>query len=177
MKFPKIWLVGMLALVPQGVSSCKSAPDKSELNAQPHSNPAAPRVSASTIPPEQVHAGAPSAPLKPAENAVQSEMRLLHDATRDWVTAIANNTLETIPTGIHKVHGARMVTEEALKKGSYKPPKNGEDLQAFIKQDEAFHDELVKLLQASKARDLPAATKQLGTVLEGCTDCHAKYRF
>jgi cytochrome c556 len=75
------------------------------------------------------------------------------------------------------VHGARMVTEEALKKGGYKPPKNGADLDAFVKQDEAFHDELVKLLKASKANDLPATTKQLGVVLEGCTNCHTKYRF
>ena len=38
-------------------------------------------------------------------------------------------------------------------------------------------DELVKLLKASKAKDLPATTKQLGVVLEGCTSCHTKYRF
>ncbi|MCE7890614.1 MAG: hypothetical protein DYH12_13115 [Sorangiineae bacterium PRO1] len=55
--------------------------------------------------------------------------------------------------------------------------KAGSDLEAFKREDEAFHDELVKLLQASKRNDLPGATKQLGTVLEGCTSCHQKYRF
>jgi len=34
-------------------------------------------------------------------------------------------------------------------------------------QDEAFHDELVKLLEAARARDLPRAARQLGVVLEG----------
>ena len=31
--------------------------------------------------------------------------------------------LASIPPGISKVHGARMVTEKALEKGEYKPPK------------------------------------------------------
>ncbi len=113
----------------------------------------------------------------PAANPVQAEMRALHEATRDWVTAIANNDLASIPRGISRVHAARMVTEKAVESGAYKPPKAGADIEAFKKQDEAFHDELVKLLKASKANDLPAATKQLGVVLEGCTSCHTKYRF
>lgn len=162
-----IWF-GVLILAANGwLVSCKSQPEKAPMKAEPPAQPST----------------APAAPTPSAQaptvavNPVQNEMRLLHEATRDWVTAIANNTLDTIPSGIHKVHGARMVTEEALKKGSYKPPKNGDDLDAFIKQDEAFHDELVKLLKASKAGDLPGTTKQLGVVLEGCTSCHTKYRF
>lgn len=115
--------------------------------------------------------------LPPPANPVQAEMRALHEATRDWVTAVAQNELASIPPGISKVHSARMVTEKALEKGEYKPPKAGSDLEAFKREDEAFHDELVKLLQASKRNDLPGATKQLGTVLEGCTSCHQKYRF
>ncbi|MCC6897815.1 MAG: cytochrome c [Polyangiaceae bacterium] len=122
-------------------------------------------------------ASASATPAPPPANPVQAEMRALHEATRDWVTAIANNDLASIPTGISKVHSARLVTEKALEKGEYKPPKAGADLAAFKKQDEAFHDELVKLLKASKANDLPGATKQLGVVLEGCTGCHVKYRF
>jgi cytochrome c556 len=104
-------------------------------------------------------------------------MRALHEATRDWVTAIAQNDLASIPAGISRVHAARMVTEKALEKGEYKPPKAGANLAEFKKQDEAFHDELVKLLKASNAKDLPAASRQLGVVIEGCTSCHLKYRF
>ncbi|MCK6532973.1 MAG: cytochrome c [Polyangiaceae bacterium] len=122
-------------------------------------------------------ASASATPAPPPANPVQAEMRALHAATRDWVTAIANNDLASIPTGISQVHSARMVTEKAIEKGEYKPPKAGADMAAFKKQDAAFHDELVKLLKASKGNDLPGATKQLGVVLEGCTSCHVKYRF
>jgi hypothetical protein len=122
---------------------------------------------------------APPAPSATAssQNPVQAEMQVLHGAARDWVTAIAQNQLELIPAGIAKVHAARTVTERALEKGEYKLPKAGADLEQFKKEDEAFHEELVKLVRASKSKDLPAATKQLGTVLVGCTNCHVKYRF
>ena len=117
-------------------------------------------------------------PPGPPLNAVQAEMRLLNEATRDWVTAIAQNGLATIPDGISRVHAARQVTDEALTAGTYVPPKGGQAaLAAFIEQDEAFHDELVTLLKAARANDLEAATKQVGVVLQGCTSCHAKFRF
>jgi len=121
-------------------------------------------------------ADGPAAAAAPA-NPVQAEMRALHDATRDWVTAIADNDLARIPPGISRVHAARQVTEQALLKGEYRPPKASDDVAGFTRQDEAFHDELVKLLEAARASDLPRATRQLGVVLEGCTTCHQKYRF
>lgn len=49
-------------------------------------------------------------------------------------------------------------------------------MKGFVARDEAFHAELVKLLRAAQANDLPAATKQLGPILEGCTGCHQQYR-
>lgn len=110
-------------------------------------------------------------------NAVQNEMRILNEAVRDSVTAIAYNRLDAIEPAIHKVHAARELTEKALESGTYKLPKNADQLAAFKAQDEAFHGELVKLLQAAKANDLVATTTQLGVVLEGCTGCHTRYRF
>ncbi len=119
---------------------------------------------------------APSSPPVEA-NPVKSEMRVLHEATKGWVTAIANNNLAAIPEGIKEVHGAREITEKALKSGRYHPPKNSADIDQFEKQDAEFHGRLVELMNAAKARDLPGATRELGRVLEGCTDCHTKFRF
>ncbi len=105
-------------------------------------------------------------------------MRLLNEAMRDWVTAVAQNSLAAIPAGISRVHAAREVTDSALKRGEYVPPKGGKPaLAAFIEQDEAFHDELVTLLRAARANDLEAATRQLGVVMQGCTSCHTAFRF
>lgn len=113
----------------------------------------------------------------PPGNPVQEEMRALHEAARDWVTFVANGQLSLIPPTIPRIHAARQVTERALADGSYRPPKNGHLLQDFVRQDEAFHDELVRLLKAARQDDLPAATRQLGVIMEGCTSCHVKFRF
>lgn len=110
-------------------------------------------------------------------NAVQNEMRILNEAVRDSVTAIAYNRLDAIEPAIHKVHAARELTEKALESGTYKLPKNADQIEAFKAQDEAFHGELVKFLKAAKANDLVATTTQLGVVLDRCTSCHTKYRF
>ncbi len=126
---------------------------------------------------EHDHGAAQPSALPAGVNPVQNEMRILHEASRDWVTAIANNNLPAIPDGIRKVHGARTITEQALESGSYSPPKNPGDLEQFKKQDEQFHERLVQLMRASEAKDLPRATRELGNVLQGCTDCHTKYRF
>src|SRR6185436_15398535 len=50
---------------------------------------------------EHAHASADAPPALPSgTNPVQNEMRVLHEAARDWVTAVANGTLETIPASI-----------------------------------------------------------------------------
>ena len=116
-------------------------------------------------------------PETKAPNAVQHEMRELALAMQVTLNAIANNTLGDVTPAIHKVHGARDLTEAALKDKLVVLPKNGDKLAAFIKEDEAFHNELVKLVKAARANDLTAATRQFGVVMNGCTACHSKYRF
>ncbi len=110
-------------------------------------------------------------------NPVRNEMRALHQATRDWVTAISYNNLRAIPASVRKVHQARMVTEAALAKGAYAPPKNADKLGEFKELDEKFHAQLVRLVRSAEADDLPATTRQLGVVLDACTNCHMKFRF
>lgn len=115
--------------------------------------------------------------LPPPKNPVQAEMRALEEAARISVSAIANNRLSEIPPALHRVHSAMEATEKALEKGDYKPPKNPDKVADLKSTDEAFHGELVKLMRAANANDLPGATKQFGVVLEGCTSCHQKFRF
>lgn len=121
---------------------------------------------------------ASAAPARPAGlNPVQHEMILLSEAMNTILLAVANNNLQAIPPAIHKVHEARLVTEEALLNGEYQPPKNSDQVEAFIAEDEAFHDELVTLMKAVKADDLQAATRQVGVIVNSCTSCHTQYRF
>lgn len=157
-------------------SACKPGHEATPKAASTHPEPATRQSPKESAPARADTAASVTVPPKNG-NPVQNEMRVLHEATRDWVSAIANNTPEIIPASIGKVHEARMVTEEAVEAGAYKPPKNSDAMADFAKQDDAFHAELVKLLQASRAKDLPATTKQLGVVLEGCTSCHLRFRF
>ena len=122
-------------------------------------------------------ATAPVAPdALPPGNAVQNEMRLLHEAMRDTVSAIALGQLSTIPERLHAVHEARELTEKALEGGTYKLPKNADQLEAFKALDESFHADLEKLLAGATANDPVATSTALGTVMSRCEGCHALYR-
>lgn len=143
-----------------------------------HAGHAAPAGATDPIAAQQQRAALASTEKVPEGlNAVQNEMLLLEAATRDMVTAVANDQLAAIPPLLHGVHGAKDLTAKAIAAGEWKPPKNADDVAGFVAMDEAFHGELVKLLKAAQADDLPAATKQLGVVLDGCTSCHEQYRF
>jgi hypothetical protein len=114
--------------------------------------------------------------LPPAANAVQNEMRLLHETMRDTVTAIALGTLSTIPERLHAVHAARELTEKAVESGTYVLPRNPGQLEAFKALDESFHEELEKLVTAASANDPVATATALGTVMGRCEGCHAQFR-
>lgn len=108
--------------------------------------------------------------------AVQNEMRLLHEALRDAVSAIANGNLATIAESLHRVDRARELTEKAVEAKQYVLPKDPDQLEAFEAKDKAFHGELEKLLEASKSNDAKATSEQLGVVLSKCGDCHTQFR-
>ncbi|MEO8842005.1 MAG: cytochrome c [Kofleriaceae bacterium] len=120
----------------------------------------------------------PSSPdhLPQGVNAVQNEMRLLHEALRDTVSAIALDTLSTIPERLHAVHRARELTEHAVESGTYKLSKNGDQLEVFKALDESFHVELEKLAAGASANDPIATSTALGTVMGRCAGCHAQFR-
>ncbi len=114
--------------------------------------------------------------IPPGVNAVQNEMRLLHEAMRDSVSAIGLGTLSTIPERLHGVHRARELTEQAIESGAYKLPRNGDQLEAFKALDESFHGELEKLLAGASANDPIATSTALGAVMGRCEGCHAQFR-
>ena len=108
-------------------------------------------------------------------NAVQNEMRLLDAAMRDILTLLANKQLDAIPKRIFAVHGARDLTEQALASGAYRPPRG--DVAAFGAVDTAFHDQLVRMVKASRAGDLQGATDAYADAVRGCASCHESFCF
>ncbi|MEW5851265.1 MAG: cytochrome c [Myxococcota bacterium] len=125
----------------------------------------------------QASVAAVPVPNEPGPTALKAEMWLLTAAMQEVLVALANNNLPAIPAAIHRVHAAREMTEQSLERGLVKLPRNADKVAEFKQEDAAFHDELVKLVQASRHNDLQAATRQTGVLLNACTQCHLKYRF
>lgn len=121
-------------------------------------------------------APAPTTSAGPASNAVQAEMRLLDQALRDAVGAIGAGDVRSVEHGLHRVHGAMEATEKAVEGGSYKPPRGADKLPRFKELDRAFHAELEKLAEASRANDVGRTATQLGVVLGRCQGCHDEVR-
>ncbi len=114
--------------------------------------------------------------LPPGVNAVQNEMRLLHEAMRDTVSAIALGSLATIAERLHDVDRARELTERAVESGTYRLSRNADQLEGFKALDETFHAELEKLAASASANDSVATSTALGTVMGRCEGCHAQFR-
>ncbi|HEY6036633.1 MAG TPA: cytochrome c [Kofleriaceae bacterium] len=132
--------------------------------------PPPPPAAASELPPaspDRVPAGI---------NAVQNEMRLLHAALRDAVSALALGTLSTIPERLHAVHRARELTEHAVESGAYTLAKNPDQRATFEALDASFHGELEKLEAAASANDPVATGAALGAVMGRCEGCHTLFR-
>lgn len=110
-------------------------------------------------------------------NPVQNEMRLLSATMQNVLSMIANDNLEAIPPEIKKIHPARQLTQKAIKNGDYAPPKNADKLKKFKKLDRGFHKNLKSMVKAAKDGDLEATSKQYGKLVNGCTGCHAKFRY
>lgn len=126
--------------------------------------------------PEQHHETATSDWPAPAANPVQTEMRMLSDTLGSSVRAIGLGDVRPIEHQLHKLHEAKEATEAAVKGGTYKLPKNPEQLEAFEGMDNAFHEQLEVLAKASQANDVAGAADALGTLVKACQGCHAMFR-
>ena len=112
----------------------------------------------------------------PDDNAVRAEMRLLDKAFKNAIDGLLLNRPEIIEQPFHEVHKAKMNTEKAIKKGNIKLPKNSNKLKEFVELDEAFHEKLVGLLKASRKKDMNAVKTSIDEILDGCVQCHNKFR-
>jgi cytochrome c556 len=114
----------------------------------------------------------PSAVLNP----VQNEMQLLTTALEGAVRGIGLGDVRAVEHDLHRVHLAKEATGAALQSGSYKPPKNPDQLERFRALDEAFHGDLERLVDASHRNDVPGTAAALGTVMQACQGCHSEFR-
>lgn len=122
------------------------------------------------------HGSAESPPLPLPGNPVQTEMRMLTSILEATVRAIGARDVRPIEHELHRLHAAKEATTAALRDGSYKLPRNPEQIDAFVAMDEAFHEHLGALVSASRANDIPRTADALGAIVRGCEGCHAMFR-
>jgi len=107
---------------------------------------------------------------------VKIEMRLLNDAFKNLIDSLILNTPEGIEEPFHEVHKAKANTEAALEKGEIKLPKNGDKMKQFVEMDEQFHKKLEILIEASRKKDMKTVQETTHKLLNGCVQCHSKFR-
>lgn len=123
-----------------------------------------------------VHAEEAKPVATPADSPVKAEMRLLNDAFKNLIDSLILNTPETIEEPFHEVHKAKANTEAALEKGEIKLPKNGDKMKQFVELDEQFHKNLELLIEASRKKDMKTVQETTHKLLNGCVQCHSKFR-
>ena len=111
-----------------------------------------------------------------ADNPVKVEMRLLNDAFKNLLVSLILNNPGAIEEPFHEVHRAKANTEKALEKGEIKLPKNSNKMKEFIHMDEQFHGKLEALIEASRKGDMKAVQDVTHKLLNGCVQCHNKFR-
>ncbi len=109
-------------------------------------------------------------------NPVQVEMRLLSDAMRTAVDGIAAGDVRRLPAQLHAVHLAAGDTRSAIEKGEYMLPAGADQLESFLALDEAFHRDLIKMVQAAKSNDVAATAEHFGALMNRCHGCHEQFR-
>lgn len=115
-------------------------------------------------------------PRSAAANPVQNEMRLLTSALEATVGGIGRGDVRSVEHEVHRVHLAKQATDEAIRAGSYRLPRNPGRLSDFRALDEAFHDDLERLVEASRRNDVNAAAQALSALVQRCDGCHRDFR-
>ncbi len=110
------------------------------------------------------------------QSPVKQEMIALKTAFSTLIDALILNKLDAVEPAFHEVHKAREATEEAIKEGRIKLPKNQKRFKEFAKMDEEFHKEVETLLEAVNKNDANKIKQTTHRMLNACIACHKIFR-
>lgn len=117
------------------------------------------------------------AALPPAsDNPIKDEMADLALAFDTLNRAVILGDPAGVSEAFHRVHAREAATAAALAAGTVRPPRNGEPIDAFIAEDEAFHAIIESTVAAADRGDLPALAERADALRDGCVACHETYR-
>jgi len=114
--------------------------------------------------------------VQPGSNPLIEEMMALDRSYRDIVSAVSLGDTDAVHKALEPLHGTMEKTHEGLHAGAVTVRKNADRITEFKTMDIAFHAKLEALDRAAhhkNQKEMLRITKQL---LEGCVQCHTKFR-
>ena len=118
----------------------------------------------------------PVAAVQSDANALLEEMATLDRAFRNIVSAVSLGDTDAVQKALEPMHGTMEKTHEGVHAGTVVVLKNADRIAEFERLDRAFHAKLDALGRAAhhkNNKEMLRITKQL---LEGCVQCHMKFR-
>jgi len=109
-------------------------------------------------------------------NPLIEEMIILDHAFRDIVSAVSLGDADAVRKALEPMHGTMEKTHDGVREGRVALRKNAGRIKEFKTMDFAFHAKLEALGRAAhhkNQKEMLRITKQL---LEGCVQCHSKFR-
>lgn len=121
------------------------------------------------------HSNAPAAAGMAGDPLIE-EMVRLDTVFRDVVSGVALGDGKRVHDALATMHGAMEMTHEGVHSGTVKLRKNADRLAEFVQLDKDFHGELEELAHAAHGNDQKKMLALTTKLLQGCVDCHQKFR-
>lgn len=122
--------------------------------------------------PHPLHA----ATVQSGANPLIEEMMVLDRAFRDIVSAVSLGDTDAVHRALEPLHGTMEKTHEGIRTGTVTIRKNAARITEFKSMDLAFHAKLEALGRAAHRKNKKEMLRITKVLLEGCVQCHTKFR-
>lgn len=122
--------------------------------------------------PHPLHA----ATVQSGANPLIEEMMVLDRAFRDIVSAVSLGDTDAVHRALEPLHGTMEKTHAGVRAGSVTIRKNAARITEFKSMDFAFHAKLEALGRAAHRKNKKEMLRITKLLLEGCVQCHTKFR-
>lgn len=109
-------------------------------------------------------------------NPLIEEMMVLDHAFRDIVSAVSLGDAGAVRKALEPMHGTMEKTHTGVREGRVTLCKNAARITEFKRMDLAFHAKLEALDRAAYHKNQKEMLRITKLLLEGCAQCHAKFR-
>ncbi len=113
---------------------------------------------------------------KSSVSPLAAEMKVLEDAMRDMVSAIADADGVIVVKAVESLREPGEKTHQALRAGTISLPKNGDRMDDFQRSYDSFHAHIEALGRAGSRNNVEAMLALTKQLLENCVACHRTYR-